>query len=72
MNEARLVLRFRYNRLVMPFSAFVALMKFPPPLRAPLALLITYVAAVSAAPPINAPPEGSFSIVSPPCLSLNV
>ena len=66
LSEARLVPRFRYNRLAISFGAFFALMKFLPPFRAPLALLVTYVAAVSAASPINAPPERSFAMTSPP------
>ena len=40
-------------------------MKFPPPFRDPLALLIAYVAVVSAASPTNGLPESEFSIASP-------
>ena len=39
---------------------------FPPPFYTRLALLIVYVAAVSAAPRINAPDGSSFAITSPP------
>ena len=37
---------------------------FPPPLRAHFVLLIVYVANISAAPPLNVPPESSFATTS--------
>ena len=39
---------------------------FLPPLRAHLVLLVVYVANISAAPPINVPPDSSFAITSTP------